>query len=97
MAAKVNPRFREPVLSISPLEAEIRGLMQLDKLRYTIEQRAIGGTWAHKSDYGTDEAHALRNARWFRQMLRGKVDFRVCVRLGNAKTVILGEVEVHRG
>jgi len=92
MAAKVNPRFFEPVRSTSPLEAEIHGLVQMEKLRYTIEQRLQGGSWTHKSNYGADEAHALRNARWFRQMLRGKVEFRVCVCLGDAKAVILGEV-----
>ncbi|EZP47886.1 hypothetical protein BW38_00267 [Stenotrophomonas sp. RIT309] len=92
MVAKVNPRFYDPVRSISPLEAVIHGVIQMEKLRYTIEQRLPGGAWNHKSDYGSDEAHALRNARWFRQILRGKVDYRVCACVGEAKAVILGEV-----
>lgn len=92
MAAKVNPRLYEPVSSTHSLDAEIRDLLRMEKLRYTIEQRLPGGAWSHKSDYGSNEAHALRNARWFRQILRGKVDYRVCACVGEAKAVILGEV-----
>lgn len=64
----------------------------MEKLRYTIEQRLPGGAWNHKSDCGCDEAYALRNARWFRQILRVKVDYRVCACVGEERAVILGEV-----
>ena len=91
MSKSINPRFFEPVPSVSPLAAQIQGSMQLDRLGYEIEQRLGDGPWMPKCRYGLDIEFACYRMRYWNRLCRGRRSFRVVVVLGESRTVVAGE------
>ncbi|TAA37563.1 hypothetical protein EA656_02530 [Pseudoxanthomonas winnipegensis] len=74
------------------MSQQILGFVALPALRYTIERRPkAGGQWAEQSSWGADLDGALRFARYWSVKTRRAFDWRVCVRCGESRSVLLGE------
>lgn len=89
---KCHARFYEPVKGDSPIAALIAGAADLPPLRYSVEKRAKpSGDWHEHADWGADSEGAFRSARYYRALTFRAFDWRVCVRCGDASSVLLGE------
>lgn len=89
---KCHARFYEPVKGDSPIAALIAGAADLPPLRYSVEKRQLpAGDWKEHANWRSDSEGAFRSARYYRALTFRAFDWRVCVRCGDARSVLLGE------
>lgn len=89
-----HDNWRRVIPSTSVLSAQLLGTADLPPLRYTVEKRPkAGGEWREHANWKGDLDGAMRSARYYRVLTRRSWDWRVCLRCGAGRSVLLGEVD----